>query len=197
MKPTSTLRSHLSRVLLLGGLAAAAATVSGGAFAQWQWKDGTGRPVFSDRPPPPSVAEKDILKRPGERTAAPPAAAPAAAAAAPRTAGEPGQVPATSEGAPGAKPAAPALADTQLEAKKKQLEKAEADKRKAEAQAAEEKAAKVRAANCEGARRSKASLESGARLTVPNARGETEYLDEAGRATQLRRVEEVMRENCR
>ncbi|WP_342132230.1 DUF4124 domain-containing protein [Hydrogenophaga sp. OTU3427] len=188
MKPIFPLSPCLSRPLGLC-LLAAAAMAAGAASAQWQWKDPSGRPVFSDQPPPPSVADKDILKRPGER------AAPATAAAdAPKATG------ATENTTPPAatnKPVSPAVADSQLEEKKKQLEKAEADKRKAESKAAEEKEAKARAANCEAARRNKASLDSGARLTVPNAKGETEYLDEAGRATQRRRAEEVMRENCR
>jgi Domain of unknown function (DUF4124) len=34
------------------------------AHAQWSWKDKDGSRVFSDQPPPPGVAEKDILKRP-------------------------------------------------------------------------------------------------------------------------------------
>ena len=30
------------------------------ASAQWMWRDAAGRPVFSDRPPPPDVPEQDV-----------------------------------------------------------------------------------------------------------------------------------------
>ena len=65
-----------------------------GAAAQWQWKANDGSRVFSDRPPPADVLEKDILKRPGGArgsaavaiATAPTASAPRGAAPAPRTA---------------------------------------------------------------------------------------------------------------
>lgn len=154
-------------------LAITALALSSGVWAQWQWKDASGRRIFSDTPPPVSVPDRDILQRP--KGAAPPAAA-----------------------GPAATPAktAPA-ADASLEQRKQQLEKAEADKRKAEEKAAEEKAAKVRAVNCENARKNKATIESGVRVTVTNTRGEAEYLDEAARAAQLRQANDLIRDNCR
>ena len=64
------------------------------ASAQWQWVEKDGRKIFSDRPPPSEIAEKDILKRP------PGAARPAIA---------PVLTPPVTEGVAGAKPpAAPA-----------------------------------------------------------------------------------------
>lgn len=162
-----------------GLLLACALAFTSGAWAQWQWKDATGRRIFSDTPPPASVAEKDILQRP-KGNVQPAATQPTAAANPPAT-------------APKAAPAGAA----QLEQRKQLMEKADADKRKAEEKANEEKAAKVRATNCENARKNKASLDSGVRLTVSNAKGEAEYLDEAGRAAQLRQANEMIRENCR
>ena len=62
------------------------------AHAQWKWRDADGRTQYSDRPPPPSVADKDILQRPSNATRVPPspgqaalqgASAPASAASAP------------------------------------------------------------------------------------------------------------------
>ena len=64
------------------------------AHAQWKWRDADGRTQYSDRPPPPSVAEKDILQRPASaartitvvpagQAASSPASAPKAAASAP------------------------------------------------------------------------------------------------------------------
>lgn len=162
-------------------LAITALALSSGVWAQWQWKDASGRRIFSDTPPPVSVPDRDILQRP--KGAAPPAAA---------------EAPATAAAGPAATPAktAPA-ADASLEQRKQQLEKAEADKRKAEEKVAEEKAAKVRAVNCENARKNKATIESGVRVTVTNTRGEAEYLDEAARAAQLRQANDLIRDNCR
>ena len=167
--------SLLLRVLL----AVTACAISSGAWAQWQWKDASGRRIFSDTPPPASVPDQDILQRP--KGAALPAAAPAPAAA----------------GAAAAPAKAAPAADASLEQRKQQLEKAEADKRKAEEKAAEEKAAKARAVNCENARKNKATIESGVRVTVTNGRGEAEYLDEAARAAQLRQANDLIRDNCR
>jgi hypothetical protein len=39
------------------------------AAAQYQWVGKDGRKVFSDRPPPADILEKDILKQPGARPA--------------------------------------------------------------------------------------------------------------------------------
>lgn len=171
--PTSPLVRRLGSALIALACMAGAAS----AWAQWQWRDASGRRIFSDSPPPASVADKDILQRP--KGATPPPA---------NTAEPPASVP--------AKAASPAP-DTQLEQRKQQLEKAEADKRKAEEKANAEKTAKVRATNCENARKNKALIESGVRVTVANTKGEAEYLDEAGRATQLRQANDIIRDNCR
>lgn len=97
------------------------------AMAQWQWVDKDGRKVYSDRPPPADVPEKNILKQPGYRSAvAPaPAAAPASAASAAASAAIP----------------RPSGKDKELEEKKKQAEQQEAAARKAE----EERIQKIRA----------------------------------------------------
>jgi 4-amino-4-deoxy-L-arabinose transferase-like glycosyltransferase len=181
MKTVQAPLSPLSRRFGTALIALACVAGASSAWAQWQWRDASGRRIFSDTPPPASVADKDILQRPKGATPPPAATAADATASAP---------------AAPAKPAAPA-ADTQLEQRKQQLEKAEADKRKAEEKANEEKAAKVRAANCENARKNKAMIESGVRVTVANSKGEAEYLDEAGRAAQLRQANDIIRENCR
>lgn len=164
------------RVFLFGALCAMSIT----AFAQWQWLDADGRKVFSDRPPPPEVPAKNILKQPGERNLsietpaaqadAPPVAA-SAAASAPRLAGK----------------------DPKLEARKKEAEEAEAAKKKAE----EEKFARDKAQNCERARRAMATLSSGVRIQQTNAKGEREYMDDAGRSAETKRIQGVMDSNCK
>ena len=61
--------------LFVAGWLATAGTVW--AAASWQWLDETGRKVFSDTPPPPSIPTKNILKQPGaQRNALPQAEAP-------------------------------------------------------------------------------------------------------------------------
>jgi hypothetical protein len=54
----------LPAALLTGVLAAAAAP----ALAQYMWLDEKGVKQLSDRPPPPSVPDKRILKAPGKPT---------------------------------------------------------------------------------------------------------------------------------
>jgi hypothetical protein len=154
--------------------------------AEWQWIDATGRRVFSDQPPPPDTPQKNILRQPGPRPAsltfekaAPAGTAPAeAAAAAPKAAASAGR---------------PSGRDGELEAKRKQLEAAEAQKRKAE----EERVAKARADNCTRARQAKATLDSGQRLARVNDKGEREVLDDAARATELQRVQDIIASECK
>lgn len=152
-------------------LAVATILVCTGAVAQWQWLDGSGRKVYSDTPPPPSIPEKDILKRAG-----PAGAAPVAAAAAP--------VPAATPQISGR--------DEQLEAKKKQAEAQEQAQKKAEV----DKLAKARQDNCERAKRSKTTLESGVRMATTNAKGEREIMDDAARATEVKRLNEIIQSSC-
>jgi type IV secretory pathway VirB10-like protein len=157
-------------------LAVATILVCTGAVAQWQWLDGSGRKVYSDTPPPPSIPEKDILKRAGPAAAAPVAATAAAPAAAP--------VPAATPQVSGR--------DEQLEAKKKQAEAQEQAQKKVEM----DKLAKARQDNCERAKRSKMTLESGARMATTNAKGEREIMDDAARATEVKRINEIIQSNC-
>jgi hypothetical protein len=155
-------------------LALFAMFVSLGAQAQWQWVDSTGRKVFSDTAPPASVPEKSILKRPG--------AAPAEATKPEQAKAEP------------AKPDAPKPSgvDAQLEARKKEAESAEAAKKKAEA----ERIAKARADSCSRAQQNRAALQSGQRIATVNAQGEREFMSDERRASELRRLEGIVRTDC-
>lgn len=179
-------RMKTHKLLLL----AVACTWAMGAAAQWQWIDKDGRKVFSDRPPPQEIPEKSILKQPGggrPRAALPaptaplPDGAPAAAesAAAPASAPKP--------------PASGAGKDKALEEKKAQAEAAEAAKKKAE----EEKLAKAKAENCTRARQAKAAFETGRPITQSNAQGERVFLDEAGRAAEIKRIDGVIAVDCK
>jgi type IV secretory pathway VirB10-like protein len=148
------------------------------AQAQWHWIDKDGRRVFSDQAPPPDIPAKNILRQPRARTQ------PTAEAAAPTPA--PAATPTTAN-AP-----KPAGKDPALEARRKQAEAAEAEKNKAR----EQEIAAARADNCKRAREAKANLDSGVRLSRINAKGEREFLDDAARAAETRRVEAVIASDC-
>lgn len=162
---------HTSRLLLVALLGAAMATPS---IAQWKWRDKDGRVQYSDRPPPPGVAENDVLSKPaGARVVAPaPAGLTPAASAAPQ-------------------PAVRA-SDPQLEAKKKQQEQEESAKRKAE----EEKVAKAKAENCQRAKSYQRTLDDGIRIARTNDKGEREILDDAARAKEAERNRQVIASDC-
>jgi hypothetical protein len=164
----------LLRVTVLG-LACALPALS---FAQWQWIDKDGHKVFSDQSPPADIPAKNIIKQPGVKGAA--AAEPIA--------------PAASQAARPA-PAAPKLSgkDQELQEKKKQAEAAEAEKKKAY----EEEVAKTRGENCERAKLSKASFDSGARIMRINDKGEREYVDDAGRAAETKRLAVIIANDCK
>jgi membrane protein involved in colicin uptake len=83
--------------------------------------------------------------------------------------------------------------DKALEEKKAQAEAAEAAKKKAE----EEKLAKAKAENCTRARQAKASFETGRPITQSNAQGERVFLDEAGRAAEIKRIDGVIAADCK
>lgn len=161
-------------------VALVACLVSLSSVAQWQWIDSSGRKVFSDRPPGSEVPEKNILKQPSSRAknneasaSAPP---PAGAGVAPLAAAKP------AEGV-----------DKGLMEKKKQADAAEAAKRKTE----EDRIASAKAENCNRARQAKAGLDSGARISRINEKGEREFLDDTARAAEAQRHQSVMDSDCR
>ena len=168
----------LLRVTLLG-LALAAPAL---CFAQWQWIDKDGRKVYSDQPPSADVPANKILKQPsgkGGRSMPVPVAEPAPQAAA------------------SAKPAASAPKvsgkDKELEEKKKLADAAAAEKKKSQ----EEEVAKQRSDNCERAKRAKATFDSGQRIAQVNAKGEREFMDDAARAVETKRLEGIIARDCK
>ena len=148
------------------------------ALAQWQWIDKDGRKVFSDRAPSTEVPEKNILKQPGLKAPLPAADIDATAAAAPVT----------------NKAGTPKLSgkDAQLEARKKQAEDEENAKKKAD----EEKLAKSRADNCDRAKKGLVAVQSGVRLSVINAKGEREFMDDNERAKETKRLQAIADSEC-
>lgn len=162
-------------------LAASVLLASGAASAQWLWIDSAGNKVFSDTAPPPGTPDKNILRKPGARVEVNPAA------------------PADTSGAPSAAAApTPKLTgkDEQLEAKKKLADKQAEEAAQAKKKADAEKFAKTRSDNCERAKRSKQTFDSGIRLSTTNAKGEREIMDDKARATEVRRIEGIIRSDC-
>lgn len=155
------------------------------AAAQWQWLDKDGRKVFSDRPPPVDVPPEKILKQPSRSNVAPGGGGAAQAAA-----GAAGQ-PAAKAPSAGAVPKLSGK-DKELEERKKKAEAEVEAKRLAE----EQRIAKARADNCARAQRAKATYESGVRIARTGASGQREILDDAARAAELQRFEDVIRKDC-
>ena len=155
-------------------LALALVVSSATAHAQWVWRDASGRVTASDRPPPPDIADKNVLQRPGPaRQAAAPALSASAAASA-------------------ALPPPPAL-DAELQARRKAAAQQQAAKEKSEA----DQLATQRGENCNRARGQMAALEGGQRIARFNDKGEREVLDDKSRADETRRVRQVMSTDCR
>ena len=94
-------------------LFAALSCCSVSAMAQWQWIDGQGRKVFSDRAPPAEIPAKNVLRSPGGASLSKATAVPDAVPA-----------PATL-----AKPAADKGVDKGLEEQKRKQEEQEAAKK--------------------------------------------------------------------
>ena len=112
------------------------------ADAQWKWRDPSGRVQYSDLPPPPNVAAKDILQRPvaAQRQAASVAAPPLSALSA-------------ASAASGAASQAARTIEPELEARRRKGEEEKAARDKAE----DQRIAATKADNCSRAKVVKAS----------------------------------------
>ncbi len=159
------------------------------AMAQWMWVDSTGKKVFSDTAPPSSIPDKNILRKPGGRSVVLPAEEPAADA----PEGDDKAAAAPDKSTP---PPANAGRDEQLEAKKKKAEQQAKEAADAKRKAQLDQYAKDRAQNCERAKQSKVAIDSGMRIATVNAKGEREIMDDKARASELKRIEDVIRSDC-
>ena len=162
-------------------LAMAGSVLTIPALAQWQWLDKDGRKVFSDRPPPTDIAQKSILKEPGVKAPSPSQAVAAG-------------TPAPAASAPAVKGSMPRLSgrDAELEARKKQADALEEGKKQAEA----EKLASAKADNCERTKKGQSTLTSGVRIAITNAKGEREFMDDAARSIESRRLQAIAENDC-
>ena len=166
---------------------ASACTLSLGAQAQWQWLDKDGRKVFSDLAPPPDTPQSNILKQPGGQRAPASVAPVLKAAAAPETAPSPFAV---------SKPGAAVGTDNELQQRKARIEARAETEDAARKKAEDAKHAALRADNCSRAQRAKGTYESGRPLRQTNAQGELVWMDEAGRAAELRYTQTIIASDC-
>ena len=154
------------------------ALAAAGAHAQalWKWRDASGQMHISDTPPPPGTPAKNILSGPPGGVAPAPmltTPAPAAAANASTPAG-----------------------DSVLEKRKKLADQEKADKVKADRADLEAKNAAIRKDNCARAQSTLKPLQDGERVARVNDKGEREVLDDAGRAAEIKRVQDAIASNC-
>jgi hypothetical protein len=167
------------------------------AFAQWTWLDKDGRKVYSDKAPPAEILDKNIIKRPGGQAGAANTAANSAAATKAKviTDGVASDEAIAAASAPQAAASVPKLSsvDKELEKKKKEKEDAEAAKKKEE----EQRVTKAKIENCARAKTAKATLDSGVRIGVTNAKGEREVMEDAARAAETKRVQGIIDSSCR
>ncbi len=159
----------------------ALATAGASAQSLWKWRDASGQLHISDTAPPAGTPARNIISAPPGGVAAPPAALTTAAAASAATAD-----PSTAASA----------GESALERKKKAADKEKADKDKADRAAADAKNAAIRKDNCARAKAALPGIQNGQRLARINDKGEREILDDAGRAEELKRTQDVIASNC-
>lgn len=155
------------------------------AEAQWKWKDKTGRVQYSDLPPPQGTPDADILSRPtGGSGRKAPVASPAALAAAGLAA----------SGAAASSPSpSPRAGDSELDAKRKVAEQEQQKKTKE----LETKLAQSRSENCARAKNNLQTIDSGIRMARANDKGEREFLDDAQRAAERKRTQDMIAADCK
>jgi Domain of unknown function (DUF4124) len=156
------------------------AIAASGAHAQslWKWRDASGQLHISDTAPPPGTPAKNIISSP--------AGAPVTLTTATSSTSTTTSTVATPPAASGA----PAP-ETELEKRKKAAEKEKADR-----DALAQKNDAIRKDNCTRATNDAASIQSGVRIATTNAQGERGFLDDAQRAAELRRVQDIAAANC-
>ena len=157
---------------LLSG--AALLLAAGLAQAQYVWVDEKGIKQFSDRSPPSSIPDKNILKAPGKRL---PALESVATDVKPAPDADAPKLP-------------PTVAERNIDYKKRMADQAEAAKKKAKE--AEHKTAK--AEHCASAREYKAQLDSGVRIGVVAKNGERAFMSDAERAQGSAKAAKILAE---
>ncbi len=168
--------------LLLLGFAA-------GAGAQWAWRDGNGRLVVSDQPPPQGVKPSQIVRQPaGAGPVQPSAPVYVTDAPAPKP-----EAKAEAKKAPPPGAAPKTLAERDMEFQKRAQERADADKKAAEEQARKQQLAQ----DCERMRGYLRALEDGRRIARTDAQGNQVVLDDSARADEIARARSRLASDCK
>ncbi|WP_454764061.1 DUF4124 domain-containing protein [Cupriavidus campinensis] len=185
----------MNRSTALYLLVAATLAVPGTAFSQWQWKDGTGRMVYSDVPPPPSVPDRAIVMAPGRVAGA---YRPVEAETAPKADGQ------TEAKAPA--PDAPRARQVSVRAKDKadasnDPDQAFRDRREARLKADLEAATKereqlARQTRCEEMSNYATGLREGMRVSKAGPDGAAHRLNSDERAAELDKINTSMAQHC-
>lgn len=157
--------NHRNTLLIAGLLA-----ISPLALAQYVWIDDKGVKQLSDRPPPPNVPEKRILKAPGKPLFNPNAIDLEPAADMPAT-----------------RPT-PTLADRNADFNKRKTEAADAQQRAA---TDTQRKADI-AANCDAARQNQQALDQGLRLSTYDKNGERGYMNDQEREDLRKKTQKVL-----
>jgi len=183
----------------------------GSAQAQWAWRDVNGNTTFSDTPPPPTVAQKEILRQPSAPIVSADgrsygSADSTGSGASYGTSGTLGtNAPANQESAPSSPvagaaptgertrvPAVRTLADQEADFRKRQAERQKAEQK----QAQDEAQARQRADVCNQATGYIKMIEDGTRLMRSDAEGNRNVLDEEQRAAEMQKTQNTIAKNC-
>jgi hypothetical protein len=167
----------------------ALAAVGAQAQTLWKWRDAAGQMHISDKAPPPGTPARNIISGPPGGVAPPPGLTTATTSTSTTST-------TTTTTAASAADAAGSAPETALDKKKKAADKERVDKEKADRAVVDAKNAAVRKDNCARAQAALAAINSGQRMarTLPN--GDREMLDDAGRAEELKRTQDVIASNC-
>lgn len=149
------------------------------AHAQtYQWKDGSGRTIISDTPPPGAPKSARTLGGPPQKAA---------------IGIEDSETAPTEKKSEKPVEAQKSMAEKDLDFKKRQQEARE----KADKEAKEQKMAADKRENCERARRSLAALEANQPIATFNEKGERQILDKAQREQEVARTRQAVADTCK
>lgn len=178
---SNMIRTTIAVALVLAGL------TSTPSEAQWAWKDGNGRLVYSDRPPPSDIKPASIVRQPNTQALANPAPASGPLDDAAKADGK------SAEGKTAPAPDAPkTVAERDMEFRKRQQERAENEKKAAE----EHNKSATKTAECERARGYMKSLDDGIRIARTDASGNREFLTDEQRAAEADRTRKIIQSTC-
>ena len=176
------IRATITAAIVLAGFASAPSE------AQWSWKDGNGRLVYSDRPPPSDIKPTQIVRQPSTQALANPAPASGPL----DDSGKPSDAKNSDAKNAPASNAPKTIAEREMEFRKRQQERADSDKKAAEEQTKNA----TKTAECDRARGYMKSLEDGVRITRTDASGNREFLDDAQRAAEADRTRKIIQSAC-